>query len=241
MMNTLWLICVIINPITAFFTPTISLSSGRKINVDGKGVPVIFSPGLFGTMPSFMYSDFLKELKNNVTMITVNDLKPLTKKDIDAVADKLNVDQISYLSHSSFFPEVLESSHINQAILMDPINIPKIKMTGLENYEFDLKIPTYILKSEKLYQTDVPLPAWQDPTFKGDITEEMFMDVGHPDILNDFWSNVANDIGMWDTLSPTKSQFKDWKFEKKHNEVSTLRKAYRQDVAKKIIKFINNY
>ena len=239
-MNILFLIYSLIVPVNGFFfNPSLTLSSGRKITVKGKGYPVVFSPGLFGTMPSFLYSNFLQELQKNLTMVTINDMKPVTKRDIDNIAEKLNVDQISYLSHSSFFPEVLESSRINQAILMDPINIPKIKMTGLENYQFDLSIPTYILKSEKLYQTATPLPAWQDPTFKGNVEEETILDVGHPDILDDLWSNIANDLGMWDTLSPNRTQFKNWKFEKKSNEISSLRQEYRKSLAKKVIKFIN--
>ena len=33
----------------------------------------------------------------------------LSKKDIDDIAETLNVDSVSYISHSSFNPEVLES------------------------------------------------------------------------------------------------------------------------------------
>ena len=47
----------------AFFSPSVKLQSGRDVKLVGKGPPLLFSPGLFGTMPSFIYNSLIDELK----------------------------------------------------------------------------------------------------------------------------------------------------------------------------------
>ena len=59
-----------------------------------------------------LYNDLINSLKKNVTIISLDNLSPLSKKDIGDIADSLNVNSISYLSHSSFYSEILESDKI---------------------------------------------------------------------------------------------------------------------------------
>ena len=66
MMKTLFFLGV--GVVSGFFNPSIKMPSGRDITLVGNGPPVVFSSGLFGTMPSQIYSSFINEIKNNVTM-----------------------------------------------------------------------------------------------------------------------------------------------------------------------------
>lgn len=222
----------------AFVNPSIKLDSGKSISLIGKGPPLFLSTGLFGTMPRFFYSDLVNQLKKNLTIVTINGFQPIEKKDIEEVAQTLQVDKLAYLSHSSYFADVLTSEFINSAILLDPINIPKINFGGIDKPHSRLNFPALIIKAEKLYEGKKNLPDWQNPEFDGIIEEEIYEGVGHPDILNDMWANIANNIGFWETAKGEISNFEDWDL-KKRSEIPKMRQDYRNYVAKKILTFIN--
>lgn len=221
----------------AFFSPSVKTSSGKKLSIVGQGPPFLFSTGLFGTMPAFLYSNFINELKKNVTIVSIDGFNPINDNTIDEVCDALNVDKIGYLGHSSFLPEVLDNSKIEKAVLMDPINLPWLSFDGLSNSIIKVKYPLYILRAGKLYKGSKTLPEWQNPDFKGDFEEETIEDVGHPDILNDFWANIAKNIGLWEMAEGEKMKFEDWKFNIK-TEIPKIRKTYRKNIAYKISEFI---
>ena len=46
--------------VSAFFNPTVKLSNGRTATLNGRGPPVLFSTGLFGTMPQQFYNEIIK-------------------------------------------------------------------------------------------------------------------------------------------------------------------------------------
>ena len=100
--------------------------------------------------------------------------------------------------------------------------------------------PILIIKAEKLYNTDTPLPEWQEIEFLNNdlIAEEYYENVGHPDILDDTWSNFAMNLNLWDTTKGEIIEFNNWKLNHK-NSISNTRKMYREYVANKIINFIN--
>ncbi len=221
----------------AFFSPSVKTSSGKKLNIVGQGPPFLFSTGLFGTMPSFLYSNFINNLKKNVTIITIDGFNPITDNTINEVCDALNVDKIGYLGHSSFFPEVLDNSKIEKAVLMDPINLPFFGFDGLSNSIIKVKYPLYILRAEKLYKGSKTLPELQNPEFKGKYEEETIYGVGHPDILDNSWANLANNIGLWEMAEGEKMKFKDWKFTS-NADISVIRKSYRKTISDKINEFI---
>jgi hypothetical protein len=221
----------------AFFVPSIKTNSGKKLSIVGQGPPFLFSTGLFGIMPSFLYSNFINELKKNVTIVSIDGFNPINDNTIDEVCDALNVDKIGYLGHSSFFSEVLDNSKIEKAVLMDPINLPFIGFDGLSNSIIKVKYPLYILRAGKLYKGSKTLPEWQNPEFKGEYEEVIFENVGHPDILNDFWANIAKNIGLWEMAEGEKMKFEDWKFNIK-TEIPKIRKRYRKNIAHKISEFI---
>lgn len=225
------------------FNPTVRLSSGKQISLIGEGPPVIFSSGLFSTMPTGLYNDLINKLKKNVTIVSLDNFSPLSKRDINDIVDSLNVNSISYLSHSSFRPDILESDKINKAILVDPICLPKFDVESLNQVDLspvniDVKFPVIIFKAEKLYEGDKTLPEWQDPLINGVVSTEVINDVGHPDLLDDTWAEVAKGLGFWDTAKGEKVDFKEWKFVK-NNNVKAIRKRYRDYVAERTLEFIN--
>tara|TARA_B100000497_G_C7688935_1_gene418271 strand:+ start:2169 stop:2882 length:714 start_codon:yes stop_codon:yes gene_type:complete len=223
--------------VSAFFAPSIKTSSGQKLSVVGQGPPFLFSTGLFGTMPSVFYSEFINYLKKNITVVSIDGFSTINENTIDEVCNALNVDKIGYIGHSSFFPEVLDNPNIEKAVLLDPINLPWLSFDGLSNSIIDLDYPVYIIKSGKLYSGSKTLPEWQDPDFKSDFETLVYDDVGHPDILDNTWANIARTIGIWEMAEGEKMNYSNWKFNIK-TEVPKIRKTYRKNIAHKISEFI---
>ena len=174
--------------VSTFFTPTIKTNKGEQLTVSGNGPPILFSPGLYGTMPSRFYNNFLNKLKKNNTIITYNNLQQLNRDSINDVTEAIGVDKISYVSHSSFDSDILNNEIINKAVLLDPITVPNINFNGIEKNQIKPKFSILIIKAEKLYKTETPLPDWQEIEFLDNqlVTEEYYENVGHTDILDDF-------------------------------------------------------
>ena len=220
----------------AFFSPSVKLQSGRDIKLVGKGPPLLFSPGLFGTMPSFIYNSLIDEFKKNVTVITYKDLSPISKDDIIDVTNTLCVDSIAFLSHSSFNSEIFDTDKINHAVLVDPICLPEIKFFSLERKDIHVDYPILQIKADKLFNNEPRLPEWQEPNFIGNSTEIIYENVGHPDILDDYWANFAKVNGFWDTSNGILQSCKNWKLN--GNDVKEVRKNYRKFVGKRTLDFI---
>lgn len=221
----------------SFFNPTIKTSSNKKLNIVGQGPPFLFSTGLFGIMPSMFYGDFVNLIKKNISVITIDGFNPITEDTIDEVCEALRVDKIGYLGHSSFFPEVLNNKNIENAILIDPINLPWINFEGLSNSIINIKYPILVIRAGKLYNGSKTLPHWQDPDFRCAIEDITYADVGHPDILDNTWANIAKKIGLWEMAETEKMDFKNWKF-KVNSEIPKKRKNYRKFLALKIGEFL---
>ena len=213
----------------SFLTPSINLKSGKSITLDGKGPPILFSTGLFGTMPKFLYSKFLNKIKKDFTVITIDGFSPIVNDDIDDIVKTIAVESIAYISHSSFNYDILNNENINSAILVDPITLPKLNINGVSRRYIDVKFPTTIIKAYKLYNTEFSLPVWQDPKFNGNITNFIYENVGHPDILDNFWANLAKTYGFWDSTNGEISNFKNWTY--KNNKINKIRENYRKFIA----------
>tara|TARA_Y100000748_G_scaffold302099_1_gene303628 strand:+ start:1103 stop:1918 length:816 start_codon:yes stop_codon:yes gene_type:complete len=241
------LIIIGLASVSAFFTPSVKLSSGRTATLNGRGPPVLFSTGLFGTMPQQFYNELIKNIKHNLTVVTFDGAMPITPKDVIDLADSLKVDSLAYIGHSSFNPEILETDRINNALLIDPIVLPSLDVNGIlsgglsniEGKTVSLDYPVVIIKSEKLYQSKLDLPTWQELQINGDVQNEVYDGVGHPDILDDTWANLAKNTDLWGTANGKSVPFKEWKFDSK-NTVPAIRKEYRNYVSSRILKLINN-
>ncbi len=231
----------------AFFNPTVTLSNGKSVTLNGKGPPVLFSTGLFGTMPQQFYNNLISQLKKEVTVITFNGIMPITPDDVSLLTDELKVDSIMYASHSSFNPDILELKNINTAVLVDPIVIPNLDINGfisggfnsLDGRTVEVDYPVSIIKAEKLYQSSLELPTWQELEIKGDVQSEVYDGVGHPDILDDTWANIAVSTKLWGVAKGDKVPFNEWKYDSK-NTVPEIRKEYRNYICKRILEYVNN-
>tara|TARA_X000000368_G_scaffold417636_1_gene414591 strand:- start:1318 stop:2127 length:810 start_codon:yes stop_codon:yes gene_type:complete len=241
------LIILSLASVSAFFNPSVKLSNGRTVNLNGRGPPVLFSTGLFGTMPEQFYNGVIKNLKHNVTIVTFDGIMPIMPNDITDLADSLKVDSLTYVGHSSFNPELLETNRINNALLIDPIVIPELDINGIlsgglnniKTTSITLDYPVIVIKSEKLYQSKLDLPRWQELEINGNVQSEIFYGVGHPDILDDIWANLAKRTDLWGSAQGKTMNFKEWKYDNK-NTISSIRKEYRQYVSNKILELVNN-
>ena len=70
------------------------------------------------------------------------------------------------------------------------------------------------------------------------IKNEIFNGVGHPDILDDIWANLAKRTDLWGSAQGKTMNFKEWKYDNK-NTISSIRKEYRQYVSNKILELVN--
>ena len=76
MLNLLTLVSVAFS----IFNPSVKLNSGKQLSLVGSGPPVVFSSGLFGTMPRELYGEFISNLKKNVTILSINNVEPISKR-----------------------------------------------------------------------------------------------------------------------------------------------------------------
>ena len=235
----------IIFAVINFLTPSIKLNSGKSIDIKGNGPPLLFSTGLFGIMPNFLYSNIQNKLSKNFTLILNTDYKPLLYKDIEDITDKLQVDYISLFSHSSINDKILESNYINKIVLCDPITIPNINFDGFSNKKIRSNAKILSIKAEKLYNSDLTLPQYQNPIFLNNklYSETIYQEVGHPDILDNAWADLAIFSTLWKGASPDKkiNKFKDWKYKKqknRNNEIYKKREEYRKFIVNEISEFI---
>ena len=224
---------------SAFFNPSVRLSNGKTATLNGNGPPVLFSTGLFGTMPSQFYNEVINKLRKNITVVTIDGILPITPKDVVELTDALKVDRISYVSHSSFNSGILETGKLNSAVLLDPIVIPQFNINGFNTESVDVDYPVLVIKSEKLYQSKLDLPSWQELEINGNVNNEIYDDVGHPDILDDMWANVAKSTQLWGTAQGDIMPFNQWKFDNT-NTIPKIRREYREYVSKKILQHVNN-
>lgn len=63
-----------------FLSHQFKLSSDKNIYLKGKGPPLIFSTGLFGAMPNFLYSNLQNQLSKNFTLVLNKNYKPFIEE-----------------------------------------------------------------------------------------------------------------------------------------------------------------
>ncbi|OUU16529.1 MAG: hypothetical protein CBB97_22605 [Candidatus Endolissoclinum sp. TMED37] len=206
----------------------------------GRGPPVVFSTGLFGSMPAFLYNDFCRLLKRNYTIVTIDDYGIMNLNDYEEIVDALNVKSTAFVSHSTFDTEILTSDFINSAVLCDPIGLPSVDLSGFKSAEVFSSCPVLGLKAEKTYSSDFSVPEYQYPIIKGDYEEETYSNMGHIDVLDDWWAEFGKSYGFWDSVSADISDFNNWKFRSGEGFSKTrlYRKSYRESMCNRIIGFI---
>ena len=218
----------------SFFDPSVRLESGRSVKILGKGPPVVFATGLYGTVPYQFYNTIINDCKKELSIIVFDDISPVTKKDVEEVADAIGSQKVGFLSHSSLDLDILTSERLQKAMLHDPITIPQLSLFGLENNEVETSLDVTIVNAENLLEGKIPLPEFNVPSIQGNCNYIIDSDVGHSDLLDPFWANTARNFPLWNSNINRASylNYEDWKFSKNKKEDTT--KDYYKNVSKRI-------
>lgn len=195
--------------ICAFIAPQkIELSNNNVHKLIGKGPPVVFSSAFNGRLPSFMYSNFLNHMKQNVTVVLPN-TREITSDGIKEIANALNVKRVGFVSHSSINPDILSSKFIERAVCIDPKAFPNIFDPSSQFVK--PKMNVLVINTHESYFSFI------DERFKlivQDSSQKNYEEIGHVDILDDVWANAGRRVGFkgigdFDTNAP-KQSFDNW-------------------------------
>lgn len=219
-------------------TRTVTLNSGKKASIVGKGPPILFSSGIFNMVSTRFYSNIINKLKKEVSIISITDFSPLKPEDIDDVAESIGSQQIGFFSHSSFDTKILTSSRIHKAVLCDPICIPDIDFNGFSTRIEYVDYPVIIMKAQYLYDSEITIPTYQTPVINGkDVKTIQYSNVGHADLLDNFWANVAKRTNFWVAASKESVPFDEWSYDSIKNTKVNL-DNYRSNVSNDALNFL---
>tara|TARA_B100001741_G_scaffold174625_1_gene143938 strand:- start:505 stop:1215 length:711 start_codon:yes stop_codon:yes gene_type:complete len=177
----------------AFSVLSNSFANGLVQGTAGRpmgGRPVVFSAGLFNTMPSFLYNTVLKELRKNATIIVAP--APLTRRSFEDLCDEFQQDKLPLLAHSSLDFSVLDSHRLERAMLIDPSAVPAVGVNGLVPVVVSPRAPTSVILS-KLYAKFVK-SSFQPKIEEASVIQ--YESGGHSDLLDGFWAAVAGRVGI---------------------------------------------
>ena len=241
--------------------------SGLTLSLYGDGPPVLFCPGLFGTVPHWIYSDFLGEVADrNVTVVVARGwggalAPPLSARTMDEVADALAVDAVALVAHSSVRREVLESPRLRRAVLCDPVVVPELDGLRLAGPRVRSGTPFLVVRAGRAHGDDDAygpgIPDYLSPRL--DQSEVVtFERMGHADLLDDAWAEAGTRLFPWmraGAARPRQRPFADWTRGggKEEGEgggggwwrvggggagAPALRRAYRRDVASRAVRHV---
>ena len=151
--------------------------------------PVVFSSGLFGTIPYCAYNGVLSTLQN-ASIIKAS--SPLTKSKFEHLCDQHEQDKMPLIVHSSFDPEILKSHRLQKALLIDPATTPAIGFTGLTPITIKPRAPTTIILS-RYYESFVK-PSLQPYIEDANVIQLDYG--GHSDLLDGMLPWLAQQIGI---------------------------------------------
>lgn len=222
----------------SFLATNLPLRSGGSVSLHGRGPPILFSTGLFGTMPHWIYSEFFKQMTPNVTMVVLNGPSPLTGDRIEEIADAVAVDRIGFFAHSSTDRHILDSSRVGSVVLCDPVVMPQLSLPfQMTSSEVVNPIPFLVLRAGQSYTSfedgPSPIPNYLGPQLPSESTDTTTFDgMGHADLLDDTWADLGASTIPWmrGPASPTRP-FRDWSFTRSSREISKARRTYRRSVA----------
>lgn len=211
--------------------PTVSVGS-QRVSLHGSGPPVVFSSGLFGLMPRRLYTKLFRQLEADVTLVVLDTAAPVTLEAVEGIAAALGVEQVGFMSHSSFDGRILESPRVRSAVLCDPVTVPTVGLglqlgrRAVENGALD----TLVVKAEHAYAGTggTPIPEYLLPDVHGS-TEVTFPGVGHADVLDDLWADVA--VRSFPFMSGARAPmtpYLDWRFHREDpGRIREVRAEYR--------------
>lgn len=229
--------------ITAFFSPSVRLENGRTVKVIGKGPPVVFCSGLYGTMPTNLYNSIINGIKKDLSVIVFDDFSPVYKNDLEYAADAIGANKVGFLSHSAIDLDILKSDRIEHALLHDPITYPQLSFMGLETSEIDTDLKVTIVNAENTVKGKIPLPNFNIPKINGNCNYIVDLNVGHADILDPMWAGFARKFPLWNSGIKKSSfmDYGDWVFSsRKNEETEDYRKIVIDRIKNTFSKKVNN-
>lgn len=220
----------------------VRLRSGKSISLFGsRGPPVAFSSGLYGLMPRRLYTDLFAALTGNVTLVVLNDPTPVTATVVEEAADAIGVDRVGFLAHSAFDDAVLRSPRVHRAVLCDPVATPRWLGWGAASNAPRADLDLLVVKAERAYDASstTPLPDFLFPELPGGAVVETAVGVGHADVLDDRWADLAPRLLPWmrGAERPTVG-FDEWSRRRRITDPTTTRAAYRAWLAERIVQLM---
>ena len=220
---------------------SVALSTGGSATLLGNGPPVCFSSGLYGLMPRQLYNDLFLTLSKNMTLVVLDKIAPMTRNNVEDIAESIGVDRVGFLAHSSFDYEILESHRINRIALCDPIVIPNsvISFDAFTTRVIENHFPALVIKARDAHasKAELAIPSYLCPTFTGGYEEVWCDGVGHADLLDDTWADVGARVFPWmKSARPEMQPFTSWRtIPDRGGRDKHARKAYRDEVAQRVI------
>ena len=151
---------------------------------------VVFSSGLFSTMPTFFYSMLKNNLAQNLTLIESKSL--LTKQSFELLCDQFEMDKLPLIAHSSTDAAILSSHRLERAVLVDPATIPALSISGLVRSQVKCRVPVKVITSNAY--SEFVIPSFQPCIDNAEYIQHY--ESGHGDILDPFWATVSSMIGI---------------------------------------------
>ena len=222
-----------------FWAQSLRLQSGLQISLHGQGPPVLFSSGLYGLMPRRIYSRLFSELSKNLTMVVLDSVAPVRADLLDDICSTIRSDDIGLFAHSSLDMELLRSDRVRSAVLCDPVVYPSVQFLphpGVTSPLVARDIPMLILKAEQTYSVTSGGTAFPDfliPTGPSDTSERVFDKMGHADLLDDTWAELAPRVfPFMASASAPSVPFDGWTRKAlSSSDATAIRRSYRRSVA----------
>lgn len=162
---------------------TFSILTGNK--------QVVFSPGLYGNIPSMAYSGVLNTVRSQNCSVLIP-TSTLTKQTFEELCDTHERDKLPLIAHSSVDSNVLTSHRLERALLLDPAVLPHIGIGGLKPSFIKARAPVHIILT-RFYDSFVKAP------FRPEIEDANLIQLdygGHSDLLDGILPWVASKVGI---------------------------------------------
>ena len=221
-----------------FFAPSVPLRSGGSVTLTGTGPPVLLSTGLYGTMPAWLYSDFVNALRVNFTVVMPNGVAVVNADLVRDVTEALSVDSVGLVAHSSLDSHLIELEEVATVVLCDPVVVPKFEFGSIRRHRVHRSCPCLVIRAALTYESGpggIPIPGFLFPDLPVNSTIVHVLDgVGHADLLDDRWAALGAQLPWMRGANAPQQPFFDWTFEAKRgaNSVAARRRAYRATVAR---------
>ena len=216
-------------------------NTGSSISLFGRGPPCMFSSGLFGLMPRRLYTQLFSNLMSNMTIVVLNDARPVTQRIFEDAAVALGVDKLALFSHSALDKSILYSPLLHRAVLCDPVVLPAtyvpLPFLAKRNVdESEFLSDFLVLRAGQAY-TESGIPDFLFPfSNQGDVVT--YEGLGHADLLDDRWADLGATMIPWmNGMVREKSDFWSWSNLMPRSK-EELRKRYRHSLSKRSLQFI---